>query len=435
MTDSVLSKSRVAPQTMWCRAMLLILLLPPAGFAQDAALSMDEAVALALEQAPEISAGEAGLVSAQSMVRSAGRLPDPQLIAGIDNLPANGPDAYSPTSDFMTMRKTGLAQDFPNATKRRLQRELASANVTTSQSELQQTRLEITREVTQAWIALASTDTALQELRALLPDVQLQARSARSSLAAGRDSSADALMAEMAVVQFENRLSALETDARIAQAELSRWIGHAATRPLGRMPALDQLPASGDALRSSIHQHANVLPLEARIGAARTNVELAKSEKRPDWSAELTYALRGAPYSNMVSLQFRIGLPIFARDRQDPQIAAKSADLRRLQAERESEVRMHDTRIQEMLARWQSLGVQLARFEKELLPLSKERHRAALAGLSGGRGDLKAVIDAATTRGDLLIEQSRLTRERGEAWAYLRTLQSETPQAASGDQP
>ncbi|MEO7773869.1 MAG: TolC family protein [Steroidobacteraceae bacterium] len=435
MTDSVLSKSRVVPQATWRRAMLLILLLPSAGFAQDAALSLDEAIALALQQAPEISAGEAGLMSAQSMLRSAGRLPDPQLIAGIDNLPANGPDSYSLTSDFMTMRKVGLAQNFPNATKRRLQRELASANVTTSEFELQQTRLEITRGVTQAWIALASTDTALQELRALLADVQLQARSARSSLAAGRDSSADALMAEMAVVQFDNRLLALETEAHIAQAELSRWIGQAAARPQADMPALDQLPASGDALRSSIHQHAYLLPLEARIAAAHTNVELAKSEKRPDWSGELTYALRGAPYSNMVSLQFRIGLPLFARDRQDPQIAAKGADLRRLQAERESEVRMHDTQIQEMLARWQSLGVQLTRFDKELLPLSKERHRAAMAGLSGGRGDLKAVIDAATTRGDLLIEQARLTRERGEAWAYLRTLQSKTPQTLSGDKP
>jgi hypothetical protein len=36
---------------------------------------------------------------------SAGRLPDPRLIAGADNVPVTGDEAFSLTDDFMTMLK------------------------------------------------------------------------------------------------------------------------------------------------------------------------------------------------------------------------------------------------------------------------------------------------------------------------------------------
>src|SRR6188472_3806542 len=81
-------------------------------------VSHDDAVRIALERAPMLKAQARRLDAAHQAVTSAGRLPDPELIFGIENLPIEGPDAYSIGSDFMTMRRIGVMQPLPNGAKR-----------------------------------------------------------------------------------------------------------------------------------------------------------------------------------------------------------------------------------------------------------------------------------------------------------------------------
>src|SRR5687767_8270136 len=96
----------------WHRLLLLLFWAGPLATA-DEPLTLDAAVERALQSAPRVSAGIANLDATQALTVSAGRLPDPELIVGLDNLPVTGPDAYSTTRDFMTMRKVGVMQEFP----------------------------------------------------------------------------------------------------------------------------------------------------------------------------------------------------------------------------------------------------------------------------------------------------------------------------------
>src|SRR3546814_18447221 len=48
----------------------------------------------------------------------ADQLPDPTLKVGIDNLPASGEERYSTTSDFRTMRRIGIEQEWVSSDKR-----------------------------------------------------------------------------------------------------------------------------------------------------------------------------------------------------------------------------------------------------------------------------------------------------------------------------
>src|SRR5262245_26899359 len=105
--------------------LLLVCLGSLSSRAEEEPLSLDAAVTRALELAPQVTAQSASVEATQALAQSAGRLPDPQLVVGLDNLPVNGPDAYSTTSDFMTMRKVGVMQEFPSSAKRKLQRERA----------------------------------------------------------------------------------------------------------------------------------------------------------------------------------------------------------------------------------------------------------------------------------------------------------------------
>ncbi len=414
----------------WSRRLLLVFLMPIAAGASElspgeGSLSLDAAVEQALSRAPQIGAQMANVDAARALGVSAGRLPDPELVVGLDNLPVTGPDAYSVTRDFMTMRKVGVMQAFPRAQKRRLQNQRAQAQTSLATAELVQSRLTIAREVAQAWIRRATADTSLEKLRALEPVFEQQAAAARAGLAAGRNSTAEALTAEAAVVQLANRVLAMQSEARRATLELARWIDADANRPSASMPSLDQLPVPASALIASVVEHAPLLSFESRAETARIDIALARAERRPDWSAGLAYAKRGAEFSDMVSLEFRIGLPLAAKYRQNPVIAARNAELHRLEADLESELRMHTAELRQMLVEWELLGEQINQYEKELLPLARERSSASLASYRSGGGDLRSALDALVQEADFAIEHAELQNARGRTWAYLRYLDPE----------
>lgn len=405
------------------RCVLLLLIFGScSASAEQRLLSLEAAVEQALQRAPVLNARAASVDAARALAVSAGRLPDPQFVIGIDNLPVTGPDAYSTTRDFMTMRKVGVVQEFPRAAKRRLQHERAAADAAIADAQFLQTRLEIARDVAMAWIRRASAEASLAQLRTLEPEVELQAAAAKAGVAAGRGSTADALAAQAAIAQLANRALRMRSEASQAGFELARWLDADATLPLAPMPSLDRLPTPGHALLASVHEHGSLLPYQSRAQAARIDVDLARAERRPDFSAALAFAKRGPDFSDMVSLEFRVGLPLFARNRQDPVVAAKHAQLRRLEAEREDEVRMHTAELQQTITQWELLNEQLRQYEQELLPLARERSRAGLAAYRAGRGDLRMALDAFVQEIDFVIEHAQLQNERGQAWAYLRYL-------------
>ncbi len=404
----------------WSGCLMSFLLGVPVAHAGDVPLSLESAVEQALRSAPQLDARAEGADAARSLTVSAGRLPDPQLILGVDNLPVSGPDALSATRDAMTMRKVGLMQEFPSARKRRLQRERAEAEAGVADAELQQSRLEVARDVAAAWIRRATAEVSLRELMALEPEVALQADAVRAAVASGRSTTAEALAADTEVGQFANRILQMRSEVRKATLDLGRWIDVDPSQPLAAMPSFDELATPAAALLASADQQGPMLPYESRMAAARAEVDLADAERRPDWSAELVFAKRAPDLSNMVMLQFRVGLPLFTRHRQDPVVSARHADLRRLEAERATALRAYTTELKQMLADWELLGSQIRRYERDLLPLARERSRAALAAYGAGRGELRAVLEARRQEIEFVLDHARLQGERGRDWAFLR---------------
>jgi outer membrane protein TolC len=407
----------------WPICLLFLIAGHAASAADGPALSFDEAVARALAGAPQVSARAEGAAATRELAISAGRLPDPALMVGVNDLPVNGPDAGSTTADFMTMRMVGVMQEFPRREKRRLARDRALSDVDLADAQLAETSLDVARRAAQAWIRRAAFETALEDLRALRPEVQLGADAARAGVAGGRASTAEALAAEAAVVRLDNRILEMETEAHHARVELARWIDVDAERPLGPTPAFDRLPEPVSALLANVERHAPILPFEARLEAARTDVALARAEKRPDWSAALSFAKRGPDFSDMASLQFTIELPLFAKRRQNPVIAARSAELRQIEADRETTLRSHTAEVHKMLVEWEQAGRRLEQYDRELLPLARERAAAALAAYRASSGGFQLALDAFEEEIEAAVERALLADARGRAWAFLRYLE------------
>jgi cobalt-zinc-cadmium efflux system outer membrane protein len=395
---------------------------PLAAYGAEQPLTLDAAVDLALARAPQIEAGRAATDSANSLAVSAGRLPDPQAIVGIDNLPVTGADSFSTTRDFMTMRKVGLMQTFTPAAQRRSERAVAAADILLAASQLQATRYEVARATSVAWVKYAATSESLERLRALEADLETGARAVTAALKSGRTKVSEAFAADASVTQLKSRILQLQGELRRDQSELARWIGSEPMAPPAAIPPLDELPAEVEKLRASVHKHVSLRPLDAQVEVAEAKLEQARAARRPAWSTEISYAKRGPDYSDMASLQFTVDLPLFARNRQNPVIESRGADVRRAQAERETELRMHQAEFEQMLVSWETTGEQLRFIDAERLPLARERTRAAVAAYRGSQGDIGAAIDSFEDEAELLVERANLLSERGMAWSYLRYL-------------
>jgi outer membrane protein TolC len=408
--------------SMCYRIVFLVLLWPLTASAQETVLTLERAIDRALGEAPQVAASSAMLEGAQVVAPSAGRLPDPELVTGVDNLPIDTAERYSLTRDFMTMRKIGVMQTFPSSAKRRLQGERAEREVDIAKSELRKSRFETSHAVADAWIARAVAEQSLARLQALKADVELQASAAHVALSSGRATGTEALSTQTLVASLNDRVLALRQEAEMQRAELARWIGSDADLPLASLPADRELEHSPDALVAAVAEHAPLAPVVARLDAAKTDVDLARAEKRPDWSAEISYAKRGPQFSDMVSLEFRVGLPFFSKNRQDPKIAEKLAAVRVQEAERDSQVRMHTAQVRAAVAQWRLGRERLQNYQQEILPLAHDRSRAALASYSAGRGDLRSAIEALTDEIDGQVEEVQLEGSVARAWVFLHLL-------------
>jgi outer membrane protein TolC len=411
-------------QPTWARLVVVTLSLGIsrlafAGEVDTRPLSLEEAVRLAEADSPAIRARTAAVTSAEDAVAPAGALPDPQLVAGVDNLPIEAGDAYSLTRDSMTMRRVGVMQTFPQGEKRRSRTERAQAMVARERALLTNERLSVRESVARAWIARATAERRLDLVRMLQPRADAQLAAATAALSAGRSSVADAIAAKSAQAALADRLDQLEREVDDARADFIRWLPAVAERPLGDAPDWLDLGVDPDTLVTHIARHRELLTYAAAEQAAQADIALARADKHPDWSVELDYAQRGPRYSNMISLEFRVDLPIFGTRRQDPLIASKQAAAEQIAAERDDALRMHTTELRKALTAWRSAGQRVRRYERELIPLADDRADAALAAYRGGRGDLQASLTALDDAIEQRVTCTELQNTLGQAWATL----------------
>ena len=286
-------------------------------------------------------------------------------------------------------------------------------------AERERSVLDVKRQAANAWIGAYIAEETLRRLRAIEPDLELQARTATSGVASGRLTSSDSLAAQVALVQFRDRIRLAELAVRQARADLARWLPEDADRPLPAPTGFHELPLPREQLLTGVHHHASVIAYDAQLDAARTEVALARADKHADWSLELAYSNRARPYSDMVSLEFRVGLPVFASRRQDPVIAARSAQLHRVESEREAELRMHSAEIAKELANWETAQARLETYQHELVPLAAARVRAALAAFESAQTPLRPVLEARAAAADVEVQALEVLGQLGRAWTYL----------------
>lgn len=403
-------------------AIAVTLALTAFGAQADNVLDFDQALRLAQERSRLLRAQDAAATAAREMAVAAGQLPDPTLKAGINNLPINGPDQFSLSRDFMTMRSLGVAQEFTREGKRqaraaRFDREAEAAE---ARGALALTNLQ--RDAAIAWLDRYYQERIREVLVSQRNEARLQVDAAEAAYRGGKGAQADVFAARSAVAQTEDRLAQAERQIATAKVQLARWVGDAAGQPLGASPAIEAVRLKAADFETQLVHHPQIAVMVKQEAMAEADVQLARANKKADWSAELMVNQRGPAYSNMISVNVSIPLQWDQKNRQDRELAAKLATAEQMRAQREEAAREHVAEAQAMLQEWQSNRERLTRYDGSLIPLAADRTRAALAGYRGGTVNLSAVLDARRAEIDTRLERLRLDLETARLWAQLNYL-------------
>ncbi len=405
-------------------------LLPFAGYATETPLTIGEAQRVATARSAQLEASGLAVSASQQMAVAAGELPDPELKFGVDNLPVDGPDQFSLQRDFMTMTQVGVMQEFTLPRKRRLRAERAQRAVQLAEAEKSMSLASVQRATTLAWLDRYYAEATEQRVLEQVSAARLEVTAAEAAYRAGEGTSADVLMARGSLAELEDQAADTSRRVRGSKIALARWIGEDADRPLGGKPPIDVIPFHPHAIDARLAEHPEILALQRQEELARTEIELARADKRPDWSVELMYSQRGDEFSNMVSLEFSVPLPINSGDRQNRELAARLAEASQARAQREDMLRAHEAELRAMLDEWQSTRQRRDRYSATITPLARDRAGATLAAYRGGKMPLSEVLVARRNETDVHLRALEIEAEAARLWAEI-TFITPVPEVSS----
>lgn len=388
-------------------------------------LTLAEAEDLALRAEPATAAAHARADALAERAVAAGALPDPTLRVGLNNFPV---ESGGFSTEGMTNAMIGLRQAFPpGATRsietRRLERLSAGAD-----AEAEVRARDVLMQVRRGWLDAYYWRRAHEVVSASRPLFAELLAVTRSLYAVGRGDQQDVLRAELELSRLDDRLAAIAERSAAARAELGRWVGPEAARPVAmKAPSWPEPPAL-PALRETLAAHPALASAAARVAAGDAGVDLAEARFKPGWAVELGYSFRdgvlpnGAPRSDFVSLAVTVDLPVFRRNRQDRGLTAALSERSAAEYDKAALERQLGAMLEAEHARWHELSRRMAIYESRILAQSRERETAALEAYRSDEADFADVMVGRIDSLEAELEYARLRVERAQSYAVLANL-------------
>jgi outer membrane protein, heavy metal efflux system len=337
----------------------------------------------------------------------------------LKELPVDTSEAFSVRRDNFTEFTIGLSQDLPRADKRRLKSERKRLEADAERAALDNDRRTISREVCLAWLDVYEAEQSLALTQQLASQAALQVQSLAKDYGSGKASQADWLAAKVDVSLVEDRAHDWLHHAQRMRAELARWIGDDARRPLANDLSLSAQPGELAQLIAAVDHHPVIGGLDKQIEASTTDISLARQAYKPDVSVEGYLAYRPG-YSDFVGIQITVDLPYFTKNRQDPELAAA------LQRSRASADRKRDllrdlhSQVSEVYLDWQHFRQRVSEFDTHIIPDAARRIEDARTAYAGGRGSFDSVLLARRSSIDIQLQRLALAVEATRAQVRLQ---------------
>ena len=116
----------------------------------------------------------------------------------------------------------------------------------------------------------------------------------------------------------------------------------------------------------------------------------------------------GSDRADFASAMVSFDIPLFTKDKQDREVAASQLNYQASIDAREEVVRQLQSDYEQVKGTWQRLNTRIQRYQKTIVPQSKENASAALLAYQSRRGDFTSLMRASITELETDLKFSRL---------------------------
>lgn len=357
-------------------------------------MSVDEAVARALETNPEIRAAVRRLSLAQLKITTARSLDDPMFMVRDWNTPLRQPWDLNQAQMMFSLQRTYLSKQ-----KRDLHAKLAGDDAEIAASELESARQEVTVEVRKACADLKRNkdEMNLHDRQASLLKEAVSASLAQYTT--GKVPQADVLRAQMALTRLNEHLVELEEDRDNARAQLNALLGRSPDEPVeitGDYATVATLPSIEELERVAIENRPELAALRKKIVQSRDQSQLTRLAMKPDFTAALGYMLMptGSSSRNAYMAELTMNLPWLNRDRHDGETKQADAATDVSQAELDVRTSMAFLEIRQAQIAVQAAQKRVKLYRDTLMPQADATFRASTAAYQNNRAEFMTLIDS-----------------------------------------
>lgn len=375
---------------------LLLLILSCALPAAPCALALDfndprAVVAAALETHPTLARVRAEAEAARERIAPASALPNPMLMAGVQNKQIDLRD-----DEMMTMYMVGVSQTLVHPDKRDARRDAAELEAAALEQEIGSARAEIERDVRLAWYEVAGADAQLTATAQVREMIDAVVAAARVRYEVGTGMQADVIRAQLEGSDLDHEILRLRGTRRAAAARLLTLLGlpiETAVPPVAMPENTEDLAI--DAAATPPAGHPAILALETEVARAEEEIRLAQLDQLPDLDLEAQYGHRRAQ-RDMFSVVARIELPLRSKQLALPRV--REAILRRDAAKnRVDELRRElTTALAAAVVAHEEATNQMKFHHDVLVPQAQLAFESTLAAYQTGNAPFDAILATET---------------------------------------
>ena len=362
--------------------------------AAEAPITVDEAVAKAMEANPQIQAAVRRLTQAQSKGATARSLDDPMLMVRDWETPLRQPWDLNQAQIMVSIQQTLVSRE-----KRELRAKVAGDDAEMAANDLESLRHEVAAQVRKACADLQrnAEEMKLHNRQASLLKEALAA--ALAQYTTGRVPQVDVLRAQMAVTRLDEHLIELEQGRDTARADLNTLMGRsadAAVEIADDYGAVVELPPIEELERLAIENRPELAELRKGIAKSQDEAGATRLAMKPDFTVALGYMLMptGSYSRNAYMAELTMNLPRLNRERHEGE--AKQADAATAVARADL-----DARTAAVFLEVRQAQIEVAAADKRtkvyrdtLLPQAEAAFKAATAAYQNNRAEFSTLIDS-----------------------------------------
>lgn len=356
----------------------------PAGPMEN--LSLEKALAMAERLHPQLAEATARVEAAEGRARQAGAFPNPEIVAGAQQLP------FEKESSNQREFSAGIAQPIPVGGRLGKAREAELLEREVHARGLDVTRRELRKGVQVAFAAALFQEWAVQLQGEIALNAEALVATARARVEAGDAVPGDFARAEMELTRARVEVQRGRSLREQAVIALAAAIGDARLKVgslAGSLEAPSDIPAL-ESLAASVSSHPEMLQASAGLSASRARIDLARAERIPDVRVEALYHRLDGAREDTFDVGLSVPLPLFDRNQgrvREARAEAAAAEARARMAENDLNLRLRESH-----ARLTAAMDNARAFQAELLPRADAVLKAAESRYAAGDESLTHVL-------------------------------------------